>query len=101
MQIEEIQKRVLEFENKWAELKNIEFTPELTALHLMEEVGELSSELFYKKAKPNKFNEENLKGEVIDIILTSLCLADKLNLNLNEEINKKLEKLKQRDYSKV
>ena len=101
MEIEEAQKRVLEFEKKWAELKDIEFTPELTTLHLIEEVGEMTKQLFYKKAKPNKFDEENLKEEVIDVILVSLCLADKLKINLSEEIDKKINELNKRDYSKV
>jgi NTP pyrophosphatase (non-canonical NTP hydrolase) len=101
MEIEEIQKRVLEFESKWAQQKNIEFTAELKALHLMEEVGEMSSQLFYKKTKPDRFDEENLKEEVIDVILVSLSLADELNINLQEEIQKKLDILKKRDYSGV
>ena len=67
---------------------------------MQEELGELSQQMFYKKAKPERYNEDNLKEELIDVILTTLCLADRFNVILSEEINKKLEKLNERDYAK-
>ena len=97
MEIEEIQKRVLEFENRWANTKNVKFDEELIMLHLVEEVGELAQQLFYKKAKQERFNEEKVKEELCDVILVALCLADKLKMNLSEELNKKLEQLNKRD----
>ena len=97
MEIEEIQKRVLEFEKKWENAKNVKFDAELTMLHLTEEVGELAQQLFYKKAKQEKFNEEKVKEELCDVILVALCLADKLKINLSEELNKKIEQLNKRE----
>jgi len=100
MEIEEIQKQVIEFEKKWAANKGFEFTEELSTIHLMEELGEIARQLFNKKARPEKFNEENLKEEIIDVILVSLCLADKLNINLSKELINKINKLNERDYAK-
>jgi NTP pyrophosphatase (non-canonical NTP hydrolase) len=100
MEIEEIQKRVLEFEKKWESVKNIKFDEQSTLIHLTEELGELAQQVFYRKAKPEEFNEENVKEEICDVILTSLCMADRLKMNISEEINKKLEKLKNRDLYK-
>lgn len=98
MEIEEIQKKVLEIEKKWENAKNVKFDAELTMLHLTEEVGELAQQLFYKKAKQERFNEERVKEEMCDVILASLGLADKLKMNLPEELNKKIEQLNKRDW---
>ncbi len=98
MKIEEIQKRVLEFEKKWENAKNVKFDAELTMLHLTEEVGELAQQLFYKEAKQERFNEERVKEELCDVVLVTLCLADKLKMNLPEELNKKIEQLNKRDW---
>ena len=68
MEIEDIQKRVLEFEKRWEEAKNIKFDVDLTMLHLTEEIGELSQQLFYKKAKPERYNEEKVKEELCDVM---------------------------------
>lgn len=100
MEIEEIQKRVLEFEKRWETAKNIKFDVDLTMLHLTEEIGELAQQLFYKKAKPDKFNEEKAKEELCDVLLVALCLADKLKINVSEELNKKIEELNKRDLYK-
>ncbi len=99
MEIKELQKRVLEVEKKWAAKKGFEFTEEISIIHLMEEVGEIARQLFNKKARPEYFNKENLKEEVIDVILVSLCLADKLDINLSEELINKINKLNKRDYT--
>ncbi len=100
MELEEIQKKVLEFEKKWENAKNVEFAPDLTMLHLTEEVGELAQQLFYKKAKPERFNPENVKEEICDCLLVLICLADKLKMNLSEELIKKINSLNQRDLYK-
>ena len=96
MEIEDIQKRVLEFERKWADVKNVNFDEQLTLIHLMEELGELAQQVFYRKAKPEKFNEERVKEEICGVLLTCLCMADRLKMNIPEELNKKLKELKER-----
>jgi len=101
MEIEEIQRKVLEFEKRWETAKNIKFDTDLTMLHLSEELGELAQQLFYKKAKPEKFNEEKVKEELCDVVLVALCMADKLKMNLSEELNKKLDELSRRDLHKI
>ena len=96
-EIEDIQKRVLEFEKRWEEAKKVKFDSDLTMLHLVEEIGELSQQLFYKKAKPERFNEEKVREELCDVILVALCMADKLKMNVSEELDKKLQELDKRD----
>ena len=93
MEIEEIQKRIVEVAKLRQNKKGYNNTEELSTIHLMEELGEIASQLFSKQARPDKFNRENLKEEVCDIILESMILADILNINLSKELNDKIEKL--------
>lgn len=36
-------------------------------LHLVEELGELSQQVFYKKAKPGRYKEENVKEKIFNV----------------------------------
>jgi len=96
MEIEEIPKRVVEFSDIRKEKGNYDLTEELSFAHLVEEVGELSKEMFSKKARPEKYSEINLKKQVCDIIIESMILADILKMNLSDELNKKLDELNTR-----
>jgi len=96
MEIEEIQDRVTEFETRRSNIKKYQISEELILIHLMEEVGELSSQIINKKARPDKYDKENMKEEVCDIILISLHLAKVLDINLSEELINKLDILDKR-----
>lgn len=65
---------------------------------LTEEVWELNSDLLQKfyKRRVTEFNEENLKWEFADVIITTLLLAKSLDIDINEALNLKIEKIKQR-----
>jgi len=93
MEIEEIQKRIVEVAKLRQNKKGYTISEELSTIHLMEELGEIASQLFNKQARPDKFNRENLKEEVCDVILESMILADILNIDLSKELNDKIEKL--------
>ena len=93
MDINSIQKRIVEFAKKRAKAKNFQDNPELTFMHLTEEIGEVARQLTNKKMRPELFNKENLKEEIVDVILESLILAHQYDVNLDEEINKKIEAL--------
>lgn len=97
MEINEIQERISEFGRKRAETKGYELNEEICAIHLMEELGELSAQIFNKKARHEKFNEKNLKEEVCDVILESMILAKKLNIDLSKELNSKIDELNKRE----
>ncbi|MEM4230831.1 MAG: MazG nucleotide pyrophosphohydrolase domain-containing protein [Candidatus Pacearchaeota archaeon] len=94
--INEIQKRIAEFAEKRAKIKNFELNEEISLIHIMEELGELSSQIFNKKARPEKFNYKNLKEEVCDVILESMILSKLLNIDLSKELNNKIEELNKR-----
>lgn len=95
-EIEEIRKKLVKFEEKRAKTKNYNPSIELYTLHLMEEVGELAEQLFSKKVRPERFNENVLKEEVCDVILVALGISNLLNIDLSKELNKKLDELEKR-----
>ena len=93
MDIKQIQNRIVNFHKKRLQDKNLEATPELSLIHLTEELGEVARQIVNKKVRPDLFNEENLKEEIVDVILDSLILAHNCNVDLEKEINQKIEKL--------
>ena len=96
MEIDEIQNKIMKIAEKISEESGCKLEAELSWTHLMEEVGEIAREFFNKKARPEKFDEKNLKEEVCDVILESLVLAKLLNVDISEALNKKINKLNER-----
>jgi len=69
-------------------------------LKLIEEVWELSSDVLQKfyKRRESDFDENNLKQEFSDVILTTLLLAKSLNIDINEALIIKLNKIEKRGW---
>jgi len=64
-------------------------------LRLMEDVGELSREINWKFGeKPKKATEEGKEFgyEIADILFTLVCLANSLDINLEEAFNQIMKK---------
>ncbi len=97
MEIETARDRVMEFANKRAKAKNFQLDEKISLIHIMEELGELSRQIFNKAARPEKYDYENLKGEVCDVILEIMVLSKILNMDLSKELDKKLNELKSRN----
>lgn len=96
MDIQEIQEKIVKFAKQRAEQGKFTLDEELSLIHLIEELGEVSRQIFNKKARPEKFNQNNLKEEVCDVILESFILANLLNIDLSKELNIKIEELNKR-----
>jgi|WetSurMetagenome_2_1015567.scaffolds.fasta_scaffold27569_4 NTP pyrophosphatase (non-canonical NTP hydrolase) len=94
--INEIQNKIWEFSEKRQKIKGYERDLEICTIHLMEEMGELASQVFNKRARKEKFDEKNLKEEVCDVILESFIIAKILNMDLAKELNTKIEELNKR-----
>ena len=60
---------------------------------MIEETGEIARQLFNQEARPDLYNEENIKEEICDVILESIVLASFYDMNLGEELKRKLDKL--------
>jgi len=93
MDIKEIEKRIVDFAKKRAAAKNFDLTPELSYIHLTEELGEVARQLSNEKMRPDLFDKENLKEEIVDVILESIILANLCELDLDKEISKKIDAL--------
>jgi len=94
--MEEIQEKVKEFIKKRAELKEYEPSLEILFVHLSEEVGELAAQIYSKKARPEKYEEEKLKDSVCDVILAAVGIANYLNMDLSKELNNVINELNNR-----
>ena len=94
--IEDIQKRIVALCQQRAKSKNFTITPELSYIHLSEELGEVASQLSSKRMRPDLFDEENLKEEIVDVILEALIIAHTCRVSLTTQIEKKLDVLLKR-----
>lgn len=89
---ENVDKQIQNFGGYWTELSML--------ARLVEEVGELSRTMNIKFGqKKSKFEGDGgeLKEELADVLYTVIALANKLEINLDEELTKKIGKSSQRD----
>lgn len=67
-----------------------------TIIHLMEELGEISRQLYNKKIGRDKLNNENLAEEIADVIMLLNKLATIYNIDVETALNNKIKLLKKR-----
>jgi len=96
MEIKELQKQAEEIINKID--SKLEFTHDNKnlILHLTEELGEISKQILNPGLKRQETDIENLKEEIADVILLISKLANNNNIDIEEAIKNKIEKLKLR-----
>ena len=104
MNIEELQKKV----DDWITEYGVRYFDELTnTILLSEEVGELSR-LIARKFGEQSFKteisegeiKEKISDEIADIIFVIICLANQMNINLDQAIDKNLQKKTNRDLDR-
>jgi NTP pyrophosphatase (non-canonical NTP hydrolase) len=88
MNIEETKKQIAELIRKRNRQKGIKESPELSLMHLIEEVGELSSGIIDEKMKREKLSKKFIGHQIIDCLVDLMLLSDQFEINLNEEIKK-------------
>jgi NTP pyrophosphatase (non-canonical NTP hydrolase) len=90
--------------DEWITTIGVRYFSELTNLGiLMEEVGELSRIMVRKYGDQSfKNKEENLAvgDELADILWVTLCLANQMNIDLESELRKNMEKKSVRDIDR-
>ena len=86
-------------------LYNFKYKKEMTypiALKIVEEVGEMSQAVLHSNSIQRKEklenNNINLGEELSDVIVTTLLLAENLNIDIKLELKNKIEKIKNRNY---
>lgn len=74
----------------------------LIALKVMEEVGELAEEILALDSIQRTEKLANHKGdishEIVDVIITTLILAENLGVDVKTELEKGIEKRRKRKY---
>ncbi len=97
MSIEEWQKKV----DNWIKTIGVRYFNHLTNMALLtEEVGEVARIIArqYGEQSPKKEDEEkNLADELADVIFVVTCLANQSGIDLNQALEKNLQKKTQRD----
>ena len=97
MEIKQAQNKAWEIIEKYNEKHNMKHKKELMFFRLVEEVGELSRQLYNEQDNwRKKFDKENFDEELIDILFFILILAKDYDVNIEEVFNKKINSLRER-----
>jgi len=104
MGIKDLQSKVDDWINKYG----VRYLSELTNMTLLtEEVGELArlmareyGEQSFKKGVEQEDIKLAISDELADIIFVTTCLANQMNINLEEAVNKNIDKKTRRDKTR-
>lgn len=96
MDIAKVSKRIYQLQKKKISELGIELTSELVFLHLSEEVGEIARQLVNKNLAIRKYEENNLKEEIVQAILDLFILSEVHNIDLPEQLTRKIEEMAKR-----
>ena len=94
--LNEFQKLAVKLVEDLDKIRNINHDKDVTMHHLMEELGEIAREIFNDKTGRDKIDLENLKGEVIDLIILTSYLAYLHDIKLDDALQYKLNNFKKR-----
>jgi NTP pyrophosphatase (non-canonical NTP hydrolase) len=87
--------------DKWIQQHKIKYwNPHEIMVRLMEEVGELAREInhvYGPKKKKKTEDKKDIQDEIGDIIFTLTCLANSLEIDLDETRSRTINKLYGRD----
>jgi NTP pyrophosphatase (non-canonical NTP hydrolase) len=93
-----------EVDNWVKKFKKIGYFPPLAIIaRLAEETGELAREInhnFGPKKKKSSESGQEIGDEIADIFFTLICLANSLDIDLDEAFEKMMNKLNTRDKSR-
>jgi len=81
---------------EWARRKGIKLSPQLTFIHLVEEIGELARQINNPGLNRDKTDIDNLKEELSDCLILLLGLTDYYDIDIEKEIIKRIENIKAR-----
>lgn len=91
MEIKEMQEEAFKLIEDYNNKNGLEHNKDTTILHLIEEVGELSREIYNERNDwRGEFDREKLELELIDVLYQLLVLSKDYDINLEELFKKKL-----------
>ena len=104
MTIQEAQNKV----DQWIQTYGVRYFDELTnTVVLAEEMGEFSrlmartyGEQSFKKETSKEESKAMIKDEMADMLFVIICLANQMDINLEEAFVKNLDKKTNRDHSR-
>jgi NTP pyrophosphatase (non-canonical NTP hydrolase) len=100
MTIEEAQKTV----DEWIKTIGVRYFNELTNMAMLtEEVGEVAriiARRYGEQSEKESDKNKDLGDEMADVLFVLICLANQTGVNLNEALQKNLEKKTKRDATR-
>lgn len=96
MDLKELQNLAVEIVNLIDSKRKGRHDSDTTIMHIYEELGEVSRQLYGEKIGRSQIDRENLAEEISDCLILLLHLSKLHNLDVEKEIKNKIEKLKQR-----
>ena len=96
MDIEKISKEIFQLQKKRVAELGGELTPELVFLHLSEEIGEIARQLVNKNLAIRKYEENNLKEEIVQAMLDLCVLSEIHRIDLPEALAGKIDEIAKR-----
>jgi NTP pyrophosphatase (non-canonical NTP hydrolase) len=96
MDIEKVSKRIYRLQKTRVSECGAELTSELVFLHLSEEIGEIARQLVNKNLGYRKYDENNLKEEIVQAILDLLVFSEVHGIDLSKLLTKKMEEMAKR-----
>ena len=90
--------------DNWIQTHGVRYFSELTNLAILtEEVGEVARIIareYGEQSKKESDKNKLLADELADVLFVVMCLANQTGINLEDALNKNLEKKTQRDHSR-
>lgn len=77
--------------------KGLKPDPYYSFVRIVEEIGEVARQIFSEKVRPEKYDEENFKEEIVDVIIELLYYSSLHGIEVEKMIFEKLEKIRQND----
>jgi len=96
MDLHEFQKKSVELLKEIDSKHKGEHDTDTTIVHLLEELGEVSRQLFNQKIGRAELDKENLGEEISDCMILLVQLAHNFDIDVENAVEAKLKKLQER-----
>jgi NTP pyrophosphatase (non-canonical NTP hydrolase) len=96
MEVKDLQNKIEEIITAIDDKMDVKHNHNETLMHLIEELGEVARHLGKPSIRKENINKEELADEIADVLMFMTRLATLHNIDLEESINAKINKLKQR-----
>src|SRR3989338_2033182 len=92
MQTSELQKKIIEFVQRWDKARNSKASKDETFFHIVEEVGELARQYVNRESRKEQFSEDEIRDAIGDTLMQLVKLTDLHGWDVEELIIEIMEK---------